>query len=497
MASLTFHGGVGEIGGNKVLLEHDGKRLWFDFGMSFGQSGRYFSEYLQPKKFNGVTDYLVTGLLPGLDDMCGLYRQDYLAHCDMQLVEQPAYDAVFLSHAHADHASYVHFLRKDIPVYSSEVTRRILYAIEETSASGSCDFTVFRESFLLREKKRGEGMTKAKGEETRSQRDFRVLEDYPGPVEIGGMAIEGVPVNHSLPGARAYIVHTSDGAIVYTGDLRFHGYGGAFTESFVERACSVRPLALVCEGTRVDQRESASEEYVRDRVAEIARDRSLVVANFPIRDTERMSSFLDVARATGRKLAISTKQAFLLKQLEGTDAGAPSPNDESIAIYVRRKNWGLITKRGRYPEEIMLQDYDKWELEFLDYPNAVTCEDISANQTDFIVRIDFFELPDLISLRPAEGSCYIRSVTEPHDEEDEIDLKRAQEWLKLFGLFPYEQVHASGHLSGVELQKLIHQVRPKMLIPVHTEKPEAFLDLAPKGTEVVLPELGKRIALSR
>lgn len=496
MASLTFYGGVGEIGGNKVLFEHDGERLWFDFGMSFGLASRYFSEYLQPKKCNGVIDYLVTGLLPELDDMCGLYRQDYLAHCAMKIDEKPAYDAVFLSHAHADHASYIHFLRSDIPVFSSEVTKRILYAIEETSASGSSDFTVFRESFMLREKKRGEGLTKARGEETRSPRDFRALEDHAAKVEMGSMSIESVSVNHSLPGACAYIAHTSDGAVVYTGDLRFHGYGGTLTERFVERAANMHPLALVCEGTRVDQTESTSEEFVRDEVARIARNRSLVVANFPIRDTERMSSFLDVAKATGRKLAISTKQAFLLKQLEGTDAGAPSLDDPNIAIYIRRKNWGLITKRDAYPQEIVLQDYEKWEIEFLDHPNAVTCEDISANQSDFIVRIDFFELPDLISLKPAKGSCYIRSVTEPHDEEDEIDLKRVQEWLKLFGLFPYHQVHASGHLSGAELRGLLHQVRPRMLIPVHTEKPDLFLDMAPPGTEVVLPELGKRIDLA-
>jgi len=39
MVSLTFYGGVDEIGGNKILLEDRDTRVLLDFGMSFKQSG--------------------------------------------------------------------------------------------------------------------------------------------------------------------------------------------------------------------------------------------------------------------------------------------------------------------------------------------------------------------------------------------------------------------------------------------------------------------------
>ena len=31
MVDITFYGGVGEIGGNKIMVEHQGTRLMLDF----------------------------------------------------------------------------------------------------------------------------------------------------------------------------------------------------------------------------------------------------------------------------------------------------------------------------------------------------------------------------------------------------------------------------------------------------------------------------------
>lgn len=49
MARLTFYGGVGQIGGNKILLEDAGSALFFDFDTSFAEKERFFEEYLKPR----------------------------------------------------------------------------------------------------------------------------------------------------------------------------------------------------------------------------------------------------------------------------------------------------------------------------------------------------------------------------------------------------------------------------------------------------------------
>ncbi|HHF58898.1 MAG TPA: MBL fold metallo-hydrolase, partial [Thermoplasmatales archaeon] len=77
MVKLTFYGGVGEIGGNKILLEDGDCRIFLDFGVSFSRRSKYFEEFLPPRTANGIGDFLATNLIP---DIRGVYREDLLVH---------------------------------------------------------------------------------------------------------------------------------------------------------------------------------------------------------------------------------------------------------------------------------------------------------------------------------------------------------------------------------------------------------------------------------
>jgi ribonuclease J len=97
------------------------------------------------------------------------------------------------------------------------------------STSGFDDYTTIVESFQIKPNKKG-GFSRVTGEKAKSKRNFRIFEDFQPDNDIGDILVEPIPVNHSLPGASAFIIHTPDGAIVYTGDLRFHGYAGILTQ---------------------------------------------------------------------------------------------------------------------------------------------------------------------------------------------------------------------------------------------------------------------------
>jgi len=111
---LNFYGGVDEIGGNKIQTSFKDNSIFLDFGMSFSRANKYFAEFLQPRKANGILDFIEFGLLP---DIKGIYREDYLRHSGLHSTDKPAIDAVLISHAHMDHSSYVHHLREDIPLF--------------------------------------------------------------------------------------------------------------------------------------------------------------------------------------------------------------------------------------------------------------------------------------------------------------------------------------------------------------------------------------------
>jgi ribonuclease J len=231
---------------------------------------------------------------------------------------------------------------------------------------------------------------------------------------------------------------------------------------------------------------------VRDTAKKrIENTEKLAIVNFPVRDTDRMQSFFQVAQQTDRALVINLKQAYLLELFRQSGVDTPRIDDEHIRIYIPRKRWGVY-EDDRFSEKIQLEDYDNWEREFLDHPHAVTAQDIQQNQADYIVRCDFFELKELIDIQPEPGSCYIRSVCEPFDLEMELDKKKVDNWLKHFLLYPYTQIHASGHLSYDEIKEFIETVRPKTVIPVHTQNPEVFENL---HDNVIIPEKGREITL--
>ena len=108
------------------------------------------------------------------------------------------------------------------------------------------------------------------------------------------------------------------------------------------------------------------------------------------------------------------------------------------------------------------------------------------------VDISENDFNELIDLSPPPGSTYIRASSEPFNTEMELDEKRLRKWLQHFDINAPDHdpvyVHASGHASGPEIKQLIFDIKPKSVFPVHTEKPALFMDMAPPGTLVMIPE---------
>jgi ribonuclease J len=437
MTKLRFYGGVNEIGGNKILLEDKGTKIFLDFGQSFTFGSDFFTSWLQPRGLNGLGDYFEFNVLPRLS---GLYSKEMLASTNLAYAE-PEIDCVFLSHAHFDHITHIQFLDPSIPVCMGVGTKLFMESMEET------------------------GYFADYGQHTCNK--FRTGHK----IKIGDLTVEPIAVDHSIPAAYGFIIHTSEGAVIYTGDLRRHGPRKDLTENFLERAKAEEPTALICEGTRMavkETRQNYSEPQVREISDKIvkATDKAIFVMHAS-RDIDRFKSFYEVAKKNGRKMIITPKTAYLLtKLLDDEHLKVPDPlKDDCIRVYYKKK------KSGTYDEK----DYFAWERKFMD--KLVGSEFVRKNQGKILMDLDFFQFGELIDMKPKAGSEFIHSMSEPFSEED-IEDQVMHNWLDHFKM-KFHQVHASGHMGKDQLVEMVKEINPKRVFPVHTENQKLFKSFCP------------------
>lgn len=359
------------------------------------------------------------------------------------------------------------------------------------------------------------------------------------PLEPAGEAIDGVnfrawPVDHSVLGATAFAIETDAGWVGYTGDFRVHGWGGFLSRRMIEEMASLKPVALVIEGTNMDETGGLSENEVYENCLAHTRGAAgrLVVGDFGPRNVERLLTFLQIARETDRTLAVTMKDAFLLQAMGSVVPGCPQVgSDSSLGVF----------------EELTAREM-VWQREMGDVvgPNLVTADDISLAPGDYLLAMSFWGLKHLLDVRPAASAgtntpeaptggptggltgagpstaagpprldgIYIYSTSEAFTEEMEMDTWRLNNWLTFLGLTPVgfrfpESVspnerarpifepgtHSSGHASGPDLMEAVRRINPRVVIPIHTENPQAFVDQLGADFDVRVPVEGRPIEL--
>jgi ribonuclease J len=327
----------------------------------------------------------------------------------------------------------------------------------------------------------------------RTSRRKKLESQLLGDIDRCSFNLRCFPVDHSIPGACSWGIETSSGWVIYSGDLRLHGRHGKLTESMIKEAARLRPRALILEGTNVDKTTNVAEQDVYENALQAIRDaRGLVIADFSPRDVNRLLTFLQIARETKRKLAILPKDAYLLQAMRLLQPEIPDIGREDAFVI--------------YQETTASKSPDAWlRAIYGDYSSKVVlANDVRSNQGDFILCFSFWDLNELPSIQPQPGSLYVFSSSEPHNEEQEMDFRRLHNWLDRFQLravgLPMEKhgqweipeaekgLHASGHGCGLDLLRIAREIRPELLIPVHSEKPEFYVDnLADSGIDVMLP----------
>lgn len=437
---VTVFGGAGEIGGNQILLEGRESRILLDFGKSFARESEFFDEpYLRPRTIEQLRGL---GLLPAIE---GLYRGETC---------EPPVSGVLISHAHLDHMDYARYIREDIPLYVGECTWQII-AAREVTRPGPAEYKLAVFNEYGPEFDRCTIPVRTFGLQT-----FRTGKE----LEIGEFRVKPVHVDHSVPAAYGFVIDAPDGRVVYTGDIRFHGYKRELSEDFLRAA--EKPDLLITEGTNVPGFRPSNEGEVLQKAKRIIQKANgLVVASFSVLDVDRMRTFLTAAKETGRRLVISMRQAALMellrKEIESGTIDFPVRlGDRDILIYRREKKTAY-----------------KWEEMLAERFETVDSSWVSEHQSEILLFSTYYDMLELMAIKPGPGSVMIYSESEPWDEEGEIEFRKLENWLEHLGL-PLFHIHASGHAGPFDLKDMIERLRPRKIIMVHSERPDLFRKFA-------------------
>lgn len=492
---ITGYGGVGEIGGNKLLVKAGDDSLFLDFGMSFGAQSKFYEEYLQPRSTSKLHDLLRLDLIPHLD---GVYRQDALkpigvdktdlsagkAFWNTDLTSYEAAkedkdwtpDAVFISHAHLDHIGYLPYLG-DIPIIWSETTERVAGVLSDIGPSSGFDgeFVEMKPRMIVSQKggyfpdepKISSGEPKPRSTRPTTHRDRISVGD--------SITVETFSIGHSIPGTQAALIETPNEQIVYTGDIRFHGRSD---HDLGEELRDLRPDIMLCEGTRINQDEPDNEAQVERELIEYASGTDgLVIVAFAWKDLERYETLLDVADEVDRQMVVDPRLAALRAKL------GDSVYTDGAKAFVERSSSMLYSPTDYVQNKHRAGEATDWEddPDITHLTDGVTAVDINEAPHRYILQLDYFRFKNLVDFELPAGSIFIRAQTEPFNEEMELSDRRLQNWLEYFGLNtendhePY-QTHASGHAAGVDIFEMIDKIKPNTLIPIHTEHPDAFVN---------------------
>ena len=300
-------------------------------------------------------------------------------------------------------------------------------------------------------------------------------------------ALRHYPVDHSILGASAVAVETREGWVGNTGDIRFHGAQPGLMEEFVQGFQDMRPLALIVDGAHTESGVApVTEGDVYERIKEaISGQDGLIVADFDAMDMERLLTFNAIAEMTRRQLVLTPRDVHMY--LSMGMVWRQFPAFDAVDTF-------CILNAPQFDDSP-----NGWEAELRDQYQAilVSPEDLRANGGDYILRTSPSELGAVEAAGAASG-VYIRSRAATGNEDTVLSRVRSA-GLNVAGQDSVDanRFHSSGHATFDETVAMIRRIAPRHVIPVHSARPEAFVDaLAGEPVSVHAPPRGQSIQVA-
>lgn len=432
---VTVLGGARTVGAVQILVRTGTSAVVLDFGVvgnpRIVRDATLFNEFSVPRQGREIADYLLAGMAPPLG---GMYAPELLGEVGARAVatgsavaakaavtplDLTGFDrAVVVSHAHDDHMRLIEYLSDDVPVIMSEAGREFHAALTATGiVPRPATAPIGLPSFTAH--------------------------------HVGELTVTLVPVDHDIPGATGVIVTAPSGArLAYTGDWRRHGRHPELMERFAKAAHGAD--LLITEASTTDHDPSALAAQIPERAvaAELASvcaaTTGTVYLSFHQRNIERHDDIRRVAAEAGRKMVVSHRTASLWREYT-TGRGVPGD------LFVWATDPAASPIAGARP---------------------VDPEEVRRNPQDWVSEMPVRLLPTLLDTAAGPADAFVMCNGHPYSAASP-HWAVLRTWVRELGLSWYE-ISSHGHALRQDLAWLVEKVAPEMVLPVHTNNPEAF-----------------------
>lgn len=421
MISIKIYRGTHQIGGCCTEIKANGKRLLIDFGAN----------------------------LPGADENANMKDKELTDH----VFSNETADVVLFSHYHGDHYGLYKQIPEGIPMYIGPVAKEILQIV-----TPYIDYN-----------------SEAKGIDV-----INKMLTYQAGKDIGIFPdIKIVPLytDHSALDAYMFYIEVQGKKILFTGDFRDHGIVGEkdrvwrTLKKYVGQDIDV----LITEGTMLSRKEARTdvirtEEDLGEKAKEVFRNKDY---NFVLVSSTNLDSIMEFYHAVpnGKYFVCDFYQAAVMlcamkgMEKKGYFAKYQASETHSVIFVLGRENKELEKLRqvGKSLEKpIQIRTITTKQMRQAGFVMLVRKNSYSEQEKNVFekMRDKFYPF----------GGQIVYSMWKGY-----LDGEHADRAIQAFiGDRPVVQLHTSGHAYVETIAKLIQQVKPKMIIPMHTECADNF-----------------------
>lgn len=392
-----IHRGAAQIGGNCIDLQSSQARILIDLGLPLDFDGKSQEEKEQ-------------------------IRKDAREWCK-------GADAIFISHAHADHFGLLTELDKEIPVFMSKETKLLI------------------------------------GNNPFSSVDLSKLNVITFPVrqEFGfkDFSITAYNVDHSAFGACAFLFEADGKSVLYSGDIRLHGIKGSLYWLLPKN-----PDYLFLEGTNAGidefcQKESELMECFKKEFG--ASHDSLNLVWCSSQNIDRIVTVYKACKYCGRQLVVNPYTAVILNCLADENHKIPNPKAfHDIKVYFPKRLMRALVKHNEAKYTYMLNPKK----------NKVTYKDIAANPGGYVLLVSESVL-DFLKVVKSEVDSIKFTISNWHEYWNYPKIAAFRAWIEE-NCEMTEDIHTSGHADPTSLHCIANHVNPHTIIPIHTAAPSKY-----------------------